>query len=116
MGAYLYKVVAKPVGQLNGEPVYPAQYGYKPYGGDDKENHKLAFRTGVLRAEATWERAGLGGKDVLVAHLGESGRGAVYRIKRCYGSVLDDSVRGFDQPPVVRDWGPEDDTNERESA
>jgi hypothetical protein len=112
MGAYIYKVAAKPIGQLNGEPVYPAQYGYKPYWGDDKENHKLAFSTGVLRAEAAWERAGLGGKEVLVAHLGDSGRGAVYRIK-CYGSLIDDSPKGFDQPPVERDWSPKDEERKK---
>jgi hypothetical protein len=105
MGAYIYKVGMKPVGEHEGRPVYLATYAYKPYwyASEQKENERMAFQSGARRAEAFWrKKRDAESTNVLVVSYAEKyGPGAVYNLVNCEGSFVDETRDGFDQKPVL---------------
>lgn len=56
MGVYVYKVSTKPIGTLQGRPVYPSQFAYKPYWTDEASNRRMSFQSGCESLGAAWRR------------------------------------------------------------
>lgn len=78
MGAYVYKVSTKPVGQFQGRPVYPSQFAYKPWSGWSTEatqvNARLSFQSGCEALGAAWRR--------------KSDREGLERVLALYGTTI----------------------------
>lgn len=107
MGAYVYRIEPKAIGELEGRPVYPATFAYKPYWNDSKLNSRLAFQSGVARCQAAWRQVPLEQRREVLIGVGTPELGyEVYRHRRCNGAFVDDSENGLDQAPVAKDWRP----------
>lgn len=107
MGAYVYRIEPKAIGELGGRPVYPAVYAYKPFWNDNRANTRMAFQSGVARCRAAWRKQPAEAKAEILVALGSAERGYdVYRHRGCSGSLVDDTPNGFDQAPVAQGWQP----------
>lgn len=87
MGSYVYKVTSKRVKLTDGTEANVAVFAYKPYSFNDKENAKMAFRSGCGAAERFVKGANFTGK-VVIAHIAENGTMTVSHVaKACrYGT------------------------------
>lgn len=107
MGAYMYRVEPRAIGQLEGRPVYPAAFAYKPFWNDMQANSRLEFRSGVARCRAAWRKVPLEDRREVLIAVGRPELGYdVYRHRACSGSFIDDSDNGLDQAPVAKGWTP----------
>lgn len=99
MGVYIYKVKSKPVMEINGEPVYPAEYAFKPWHSWDGEkiNQRLMFTTGVHGCVNAWnKKPDEATRNVLVLYSA-----SIYRFPRVSGMFYDDYQR---MEPVASLW------------
>ena len=109
MGAYIYKVSSKKIGEYEERPVFPATYGYKPYRGWSDEvtrtNNEMAFRSGVVSCETHWRRPEMEDlRNIAIATGSPEAGYTLYPLLHCSGSIVDDVV--FDQIPLTTGWFP----------
>jgi hypothetical protein len=102
MGAYILKVSPKAVGTLDGVPVYPTKFAYKPYAfgwrpmaDTDTLNARMAFQSGAASCIRAWQDKEYSERrDVLVLRGAE-----VYPVALCSGTLSDERL---DCAPVAR--------------